>query len=556
MSTAMLERKQKIRHLTKVIFVRGDYKRNYDNKIIIVDNVDGVPQHTMVSEPKITFYVDKEETDDGITRLYRSLDEVEIVRDVPYKDLKEELAYYTQNENALRNAKQNGGQAVSDLIKRMSGESNIHGSDVNIEDHYISRWCDKYSQEMTIAPKLHKAYLDIEVDDYHQKGMSRPGSAYGTIDLISLYSDKNNRCYTHILKTKDNPQIVTFIDKCEEHKRRLEDRFKFTWVPRFYDKEDDLICDIFDTINAKNMRPDFVSMWNAGYDYRMMQERLDYHGINPADVICPEGFPHPKEYYWEDKNQKVYDPATRGDYIQVNGFTNYLCQMLTFASIRANEPNRDSLKLGDILEEFLGDSKDEVPVPIRQFSRYDFARYLEYNVNDAYKLHSLEEKIQDISLLYSIAMITRTRFHKALKKTTSLRNLAQKFMLDSGIVISNNHNVVGFGDTGEKTKFEGAFVLNPDTVAHIGEMILGKRSNRIFRGVGDADMTSMYPLILLYCMMDPSNQVGRVLLKNMAGELVTNEMVFDFLRRDNIKFGNKWFGLPNKEQILRKILSV
>lgn len=549
---------EKQAHLRQVIFVRGNHKKGYDNKIIMVDCVGGEPRHQVVEDPKITFYVDKPETYDGKYRLYRSIEDVDIVRDVPYRELKEELAYHTHNERALKIAKSNGGRAVSELIQRMSGEPNIHGSDVNITDHYISRWCRKNKDIMTTTPQLHKCYLDIETDDYHQPRMSRPGEgAEGNIDLISLYSDKYNTCHTYALKTKDNPQIAKYIDQIEEHKRRIEERYRITWKPHFYDSEADMICDMFDTINAKHMRPDFCGMWNAAYDYQMLRERLEYHGINPASVICPSGFPYAHEYYYVDENQQTYNLKTRGDYMMVAGYTQYICQQITFAQVRANEPNRDSYKLKDVLEDILGEdqTKDEVPVAIRKFSRYDYGRYVEYNVTDTVRLSQLEDKTQDISLMYTVAMITQTRLHKALRKTTSLRNLAQRFLFENGLVLSNNHNTTGWGnDSAAKEKFDGAFVLDPKTLAHIGEMIMGQASNRVFRGVGDADMKAMYPLIYMYGMLDPSNQIGRILFQNCTNNKLTDEMIFDFVRRDHIKFGNKWFSLPNKEQLLRHVL--
>ena len=90
----------------------------------------------------------------------------------------------------------------------------------------------------------------------------------------------------------------------------------------------------------------------------------------------------------------------------------------------------------------------------KEYARYDYAKYVQYNMHDSHLLHRLEKKNQDIELIYQLAIITRTRPHKAWKKTISLRNLAIKFMLDKGFVCSNNHNMLK--EMVNEGKFEGA----------------------------------------------------------------------------------------------------
>jgi len=107
----------------------------------------------------------------------------------------------------------------------------------------------------------------------------------------------------------------------------------------------------------------------------------------------------------------------------------------------------------------------------------------------------------------------------------------------------------------ETKKFSGAFVAKPELNDNVGEVLLGKKSNNIFNNVCDLDLTSLYPSIILSTGIDPTNQLGRIVLFNENGNhsdlSKIRDLVNDFTAEDLIKFFHKWFGMPDKDEILK-----
>jgi DNA polymerase elongation subunit (family B) len=266
--------------------------------------------------------------------------------------------------------------------------------------------------------------------------------------------------------------------------------------------------------------------------------------------MCPREFPYKEAFYYKD--ERSHDFATKGDYAVVAGYTNYVDQLLIYAGLRATMGKRSSYSLDSVLEDELGINKDSYDVPMRQFSRWDYDRYFWYNVQDAHALSRLEAKNKDIDLIYQIAITTRTRVAKCWKKTISLRNLAVKYMLDEGYICSNNHNV----DGNKGAKFRGAFVALPENNDNLGAEIFGARSNKVFDNVCDMDLASLYPSIILSCMVDPTNQFGKIAImeeRDGVEEDIVYDFIDDVIREDVIKLGHNWFNLPSKDELIHLI---
>jgi hypothetical protein len=533
---------------------RNDY-------MLVVENVDGHKVHKIVPNPTIKLFMTKEKywTDDppnDPVEMFVPLNTVDEV-EWPFKDnLKSLHMYFPDEWEYAYNACIEGRDW--DGLRRVYRDNRIHGADVHIEDHYMGKYLDHYTNSkndiLVPSPILHKAYWDIEVKvEELPPGMTIDESireAPAPIDAISLYSDAYDIMYTFLLIVPDNPLMMEFQKNVEKYREQAIKRFNiYDCRIMFFENDVDLINEFFHTVN-QDLKPDFLSAWNQGYDFRMTHNRLKKLRYNPEDFFCADDIPHKKVFYWEDTRN--WDPAKKGDYAEVSGYTNYCDQMLTFASLRATMGKRDSYALDAIAKEELDDSKDPVPVSFREFARWDYAKYVLYNQQDVHLLHRLEKKNQDIELIYQLGMITRTRPHKAWKKTISLRNLAIKFMYDRGYVCSNNHNM--YTQKNYEGKFEGAFVADPSLNAHNGIELFGNKSNFLFENVCDEDLTSLYPSIILLQMIDPTNQLGRIDLRDKNGRDLAPQLIRDFANRDFIKLGERWFNMPGKDKLIEKIL--
>ena len=111
---------------------------------------------------------------------------------------------------------------------------------------------------------------------------------------------------------------------------------------------------------------------------------------------------------------------------------------------------------------------------------------------DTFRLSQIEDKEEDVDMLYALSIITMTRINKVLTKTTSLRNLAAKFFFDQGFIIGNNPNINRI-ELNKKisAKFRGAFVADPNLMQACGMMVNGRRLATIFKLVFDLDLASL-----------------------------------------------------------------
>jgi len=84
--------------------------------------------------------------------------------------------------------------------------------------------------------------------------------------------------------------------------------------------------------------------------------------------------------------------------------------------------------------------------------------------------------------------------------------------------------------------------------------LFDSKSNSIFENVCDEDLTSLYPSIILLQMIDPTNQLGRIDLRDKALRDMSPQLVRDFASRDFIKLGERWFNMPGKDELIKNII--
>ena len=129
--------------------------------------------------------------------------------------------------------------------------------------------------------------------------------------------------------------------------------------------------------------------------------------------------------------------------------------MCLYANLRKSA-KEESYALDYIGSKLLGIHKDKVEGDIKTFHFVDYRKFLFYNIQDAIMLLQIEEKNKDIDLFQKVASLTETRVTHALKKTVCLRNLADKFYREKGLIISNNRSKLYVKD--ESSKIRGALI--------------------------------------------------------------------------------------------------
>ena len=531
-------------------------RKDFDDKMMLVfrDLDTGKKHYSIIQDPEIEYYINLDEywTDRPVT--YIEPHKVEKVTSL-YRNLLKDMAYQL-GEEAVQFFNECVQSGKFYYMNRLHLNANVHGSDMDIQDFYISKFLDKYP--MPENPHLVKGYFDIEVDTMHFDGFPEEKEAPCPINIMTYFHDENMTAYTFIVRNPENQSLVEFERKLDEfikdiHSEMLEeDGLDCKFDIRFFDHEIDAICDLFNVINE--LKPDFIGAWNLRFDALTVINRIKKLGYDELDIMCPQEIPYKAVYYYEDNRNQ--DPCDKGDTFEVAGYSNWVDQMLIYANLRKTMGKKESYALDAITEEELGKKKLQFGKGenIKNLPWKNFYKFAKYNIRDVILLHLLEEKIQDIDMLYNIAYTTtRTRITKALKKTISLRNLANYFYTQQGYIMSNNRNMRYGAEDEPSEKFRGAFVADPNLNEPLGMEIGGKRSKFIFENVIDMDLTSLYPTIILALNIDSATQFGRLVLEDENGENIAYQLFDTLSSRDPIAIGTKWLNLPTISEIIEDL---
>jgi hypothetical protein len=549
--------------------------------LYIVEKVDGVKQTRMVETPKITFRITKKEHVSKYLSpppLFVPIDHTyEVTR--PHHTLLRDLADFLDEKDFFQQCIDSGRFSMA---KQLHLDPVLHGTDVDICDHTIGKYINKYKAELDMNTPLTKGFWDIEVDSSNIPGFPVATEAPSPINLIGFYDQAENTLFQFVLRNPKNPLIAEFeadVDSyIEEVRVRYADRCPdIECEVFFFDDELKLIKMFFKTLNDR-CRPDVLCAWNLAYDGQTTIERIKTLGGLPEQVMCPQHFEHKQVYYYED--QRAKDISEKKDQMQITSDVIFLDQMIQYAVIRKSMAKKDSYALDAVLADELKMQKDDVVEDIKKFPYLNFRKFMHYNGMDVMGCFFIEKKTGDTDLIYQLSLMTQTRMTKSMTKTTCLRNMAELFFKEQGYILSNNRNQDYSGDRWEKNtdeeekdeakkKFRGAFVANPCLVDRTGIPILGVRSNRIFEKTCDLDLAALYPSIIQGFNIDSLTQVGKAFVTDQENDVFLFEgkklklenklndtipkLVDSLQAKDFISTGRNWYGLPSLEELAAEL---
>jgi len=546
----------RIKLINTIYFPQKYGKGNkFNDKLIkILRNEEtGEKYFELVSDPKMLYFINKPEHYQEIPTAHIEPEKVNFV-EVNNRDLlksvaneldelesrvyEEEVNYNTSFfYDCLKSG--NAGHA-----RKLHLDPNVHRSDMNIEDYYISKhMLDNPMEESDYKPT--KAYFDIEVDGIDVDGFPEESKAEAPVNAITHWDRESETSFTLLLRhaSRPNPQIPEFEKNIDEFNKRMNKKYKdqygldITFKTKFYDDEVELIKDYFNIVNIT--KPDFNNAWNMKFDILTLINRAkNQGGIEADELVSHPDMPYKMAYYYDDDyNNKFTD---KGDYFKCASYTQYNDLLLLYANLRKVSGQKESYKLDAIVEEEINEQKLPIDpnnegIDIKNFPYKNYERFVEYNIHDVMLLGLLEDNNEDIETLDMIASMTNTRNIKALKKTICLKNLAIKYYFQQDYILSNNRNKNYGGVRPISGKFRGAYVANPKLNKNVGVKINGKNSKFVFDLVIDMDLSSLYPSILSAFNIDITTQRGKIILydslelenkKNDIIELLDEKQIF------------------------------
>ena len=553
----------------------GTGKDKQDILTIIYKDLDtGLKHHEDIISPDYEFYLLNEDEYIDYKPLFIEKEKTHVVK-CKYKDRLKKIAEVTNNKEYYYDNIKNGNYSANNKLQTCN---ELFLSDIDLND-YIRLKFDTEYQNQTFTPS--KAFLDIEtrIKDMPLSDSITDHMGEYPVDVVTLINDHSKLISTFILRDDKNPQVAmlerevmngTFnkelhdfiIESCggwkKAHRLGL-DCYQYEQI--FYDDELQLLQDLFIMINIT--QPDFLMAWNMPFDIPYIIKRLEYLGVNPADIMCHPHFKYKNCYYYIDKMHEN-EFELKGDYACISGYTCYEDQLKHYASRRKGQSKLPNYKLDTVAKATCGFGKYDYfdpSIPFGERQYINFKNHILYNIMDTVCQAGIEHKVDDIGYIFNKALMNNTRLHKIHRQTVYLTNRGIKEFLESGLVMGSNANKFKQLDT--KKNFEGAINGDPLHVCMDGFERINGRPIYVIKNGNDFDFKALYPSELDQNNIAPNTIIakGESKCKINPNENPFNKEHFDRIgtmfedfQSDAVtEFGHRYLNLANYEELLGDI---
>ena len=316
-------------------------------------------------------------------------------------------------------------------------------------------------------------YMDIEIYNEGSKAFPNVKTAGKPINSISFLNGEGN-VNVFLLKSKH-------MDDAEIQEFENIDVQVFT-------KEKDLLKAYFKA--TADYAPDVITAWNGnGFDFPYIHNRCKKIRVNP-NLWSPLG---------------KYSYETRWETHDCLGtcFIDLLDIYKRF--VEPAEGKKESYKLDYIAKIELEKGKVAYEGSLDEVYEKDINKFIEYSGIDTNLLSELEAKRKYIELLAEMIRTCSSTWKYSNSTMGLVDPLIVKYAKDKGIVCRDPQS------SGEKVKFEGAFVNDPVPGMH--------------RWVTDLDFTSLYPSIICTYNIDTGTYIAKL------NKDVASSYIYD---RDNV----------------------
>lgn len=541
-----------------------------------------------VPEPKIDIYFEKPEfRTHSYNRNYARLEEV-TKKTVKFKDIVRAIAEdggpsaqrYLMNAYETRNYQS---------IQNMFLYPYVYGADYDVTSWYRIQWLRKLDND--IPKKLHKGFMDIEVDGIEVGGMPNPSDC--PVNAVTLIDEWNKDVYTFLLIDRPcNSHIPGhkelyekasvdqhyMMENPDKLNKKLHDLFDASYGELqyrlyFYTDEKKLLTHLFQLIN--DLKMDFIGIWNISFDIPYLIARMEALGMNPTEVMSHPDFPVKKCYFKADHVN--FDIKNKSDSFILTSYTVFYDQMELYASIRKGAAELRSYKLNYIAQKELRDRKLDYSEDgdIKTLPYTNWETFVIYNIKDVLLQMGIERRTSDFDTLYVSSYKNATPYDKVFKQTVKLRNVQYISFLNQGLVPGANINIynkeeVKYADSEDEDDdddedFEGALVADPIYNSNIGVKLYGRPTNNVFNNAIDFDMTAFYPSSIFAMNIDPSTLIFKAIMDAdqfncLGGKMKLRGITKAFFNHgddaakeclDNFQTGNyvstawKWLNLPD-----------
>ena len=469
--------------------------------------------------------------------------------------------------------------------------TDFHISDYAVLSYMLNRDVDETKLGVT------KSFFDIESDIY---GLSTVEADEGqapinAISFVIPYSPlgveyDHPKVFTFLLRNhvryKEQEffekNLDMFIEECHEEFDKKYNEPEF--IIKVFDNELDLLKMTFGVLHK--FKPDFILIWNMGYDIPAIMKRLQVLGEDPRAYFCHPDFGTPYIKYNYDRIYRN-DFKNKNESFDCTSYSTWCDQMLQYAGVRKSRSDYGGNNLDNVAKIELGAEKrrySKKTVNVINGAIEEYWNFVKYSINDVLLQYGIDKRTGDLQGLFEQALYGGTRLSKALKQSVYLKNVfALDYFKKYDIVPKNNDNVSYINNKDEEEAVDkdiaaelysdgevdmdkydeislpGAVVGDPTLNEATGINLLGRRSNSYFRYVCDLDYSSMYPYIKISSNIGPHTQYGRIIMDkqiipdenpdNNPKFIRAGKFIEDLETCDGFKVGT-WMNLPTAYDLI------
>lgn len=324
--------------------------------------------------------------------------------------------------------------------------------------------------------------------------------------IIASYMDPSNTVYISILKAFMKNDTLEDLQKVV-HKRLGE--FKMMLKPKHLnilndppfkvvyniaEKELDLITWIFQKIHE--CKPDFVGVWNMGFDIPYVIGRIEYLGGDVRKIMCHPEVPDEYKYvkFIKDNRKKLEHFTDRWDWLDITGYTQFYDAMCLYSRLRKVKGREVSYGLDYVSRKILDVGKLDFGETIIHhiFQESRFLDYCAYNIVDSVLVYLDDRVTGDANNM--VGIIGPSHLSILNEQTSQLRDAFYEYCRGVDCVTATVGSDMKKDYDYRITNVGGA-VLDPLRTIHTGANILQEIDVETFlvKYASDIDAASLYP---------------------------------------------------------------
>lgn len=294
-----------------------------------------------------------------------------------------------------------------------------------------------------------------------------------------------------IIEERFKSKLVEFRDKLLPVAQKVLDKFQWKYEQYVAEDELSLIRWIFKIIHRE--KPDFVGIWNMGFDVPYLINRIRSYNIFPETIMCHPDVPMDLwvcEYREDTKDVEHF--TDKWDWFRCSGYTQFIDSMCLYSRLRKVVGREISYTLQYIASKNIGTGKLEFGDNDTHFTMQTqrFLDYGVYNIFDSVVLFIMERVNDDIPNMMNLADCSELQCFA--RQTLMLKDAFYIYCRERGLVMGTVSKSTA-KEWDDRIHNIGGAVLDPERAKGTGVPILQESNNisKLHRLVFDLDVTAI-----------------------------------------------------------------